>query len=68
MDKIKRQKIELNKDKRNSTNKKNENERLNMILSVINKIYQFFKYKFLPDKQLNESKLPNWVGVRKEVQ
>ena len=39
-----------------------------MILSVINKIYQFFKYKFLPDKQLNESKLPNWVGVRKEVQ
>ena len=68
MDKIKQQKIELNKDKRNSTNKKNENERLNMILSVINKIYQFFKYKFLPDKQLNESKLPNWVGVRKEVQ
>ena len=68
MDKIKQQKIELNKDKRNSTNKKNENERLNMILSVINKIYQFFKYKFLPDKQLNESKLPKWVGVSKEVQ
>ena len=35
----------LNKDERNSTNNKNENDRLNMILSVIDRIYQFFEYK-----------------------
>ena len=35
LDEIKQQKDELNKDKRNSTNNKNENDRLNMILSVI---------------------------------
>ena len=66
LDKIKLQKIELNKDERNSTNNKNENDRLNLILRVIDRIYQFFQYKFLPDKQLNESILPKWVGLGKE--
>ena len=66
LDEIKQQRIELNKDERNSTNYKNENDRLNMILSVIDRIYQFFEYKFLPDKRLNESKLPKWVEVSKE--
>ena len=37
-----------------------------MILSVIDKIYQFFEYKFLPDKQQDELKLPKWVNVSKE--
>ena len=37
-----------------------------MILSVIDRIYQFFEYKSLPDKRLNESKLPKWVEVSKE--
>ena len=39
--------IELDTDERNSTNNKNDNDRLNMILSVIDRIYQFFEYKFL---------------------
>ena len=53
MDEIKQKMIELNKDERNSINNKNENDRLNTILSVIDRIYQFFKYKFLSklDKQ-----------------
>ena len=46
LNKIKEQKIELNKDERNSTNNKNENDRFNMILSVIDRIYQFFVYNF----------------------
>ena len=58
MYKIKQQKIELNKGERNSTNNKNENDRLNTILLVIDKIYQFFEYKSLPDKQLDQLKLP----------
>ena len=62
MGEIKQLKIELNKDERNSTNNKNENDRLNMILSVVDRIYQFFEYKFLPDKQPDELKLPKWVG------
>ena len=37
-----------------------------MILSVIDKIYEFFEYKFLPDKQQDELKLPKWVNVSKE--
>ena len=45
MNEIIQQKIKLNKDERNSTNNKNENDRLNMILSVIDRIYQFFEYK-----------------------
>ena len=47
LDKIKQQKIELDTDERNSTNYKNNNDRLNMILSVIDRIYQFFEYNFL---------------------
>ena len=58
MDQIKQQKIKLNKDERNSTNNKNENDRLNMILSVIDRNYQFFEYKIFLGEQLDESKLP----------
>ena len=36
LDEIKQQKIELNKDEGNSTNNRNENVRLNMILSEFN--------------------------------
>ena len=43
MDEIKQQKDEPNKDERNSTNNKNKNDRLDMILSVIDRIYQFFE-------------------------
>ena len=56
MDEIKQQKIKLNEDERNSTNNKNENDELNNILSVINRIYQFFEYKFLPGEQPDETK------------
>ena len=63
LDEIKQQRIELNKDERNSTNYKNENDRLNMILSVIDRIYQFFEYKFLLREQLNKINLPKWVNV-----
>ena len=51
LDEIKQQKIKVNADEKNSTNNKNENDRLNMILNVIDRVYQFFEYKFLPDKQ-----------------
>ena len=54
MDKIKQQKIELNKDERNSTNNKNENDRLNTILSVIDQIDQFFEYTCLPSEKLDQ--------------
>ena len=66
MDKIKQQKNELDKHERNSTNNKNNNDRLNMILSVIDRIYKFFEYKVLSDKQSVELKLPKWVNVSKE--
>ena len=66
LDEIKQQTIELNEDERNSTNNKNKNYRLNTILSVIDRIYQFFEYKFLSDKQPDESKLPKWVKVTKQ--
>ena len=46
MDQIKQQKIKLDEDESNIRINKNENDRLNMMLSVIGKIYQFFKYKF----------------------
>ena len=46
LDKIKQQKVELNKDERNSANNKNENDRFNMILSVIDRIYQFLSINF----------------------
>ena len=65
LDQIKQQKIELNKDERNSTNNKNENNRLKMILSVIDRIYQFFEYKSLPDKQPDQLKLPK-MGKSKQ--
>ena len=41
LDQIQQQKIELNKNERNSTNNKNENDRLNTILSVIDRIDHF---------------------------
>ena len=43
LNEIKQQKIKLNEDERNSTNNKNKNDELNNILSVINRIYQFFE-------------------------
>ena len=65
LDEIKQQKIELKKDERNSTNNKNENDRLNMILSVIDKICKFFEYNFLQGEQSDELKLLKWVKVSK---
>ena len=62
LDEIKQQKIELNKDERSNTNNKNENDVLNTILSVIDRIYQFFQCKFLPkpDKQSDrQQQIPN---------
>ena len=38
------------KDDRNSTNEKSKNDILYMILSFVDRIYQFFEYKFLPSK------------------
>ena len=46
LDNIKQQKMKLNKDERNSTDNKNENGRLNTILSLIDRIYHFCEYKF----------------------
>ena len=66
MNEINQQKIKLNEDEINSTNNKNENDELNNILSVINRIYQFFEYKFLPGEQPDESNLPKWVKVSKQ--
>ena len=40
LDHIKQQKDELDKDERSSTNNKNENDRLNMIVSVIDRIFR----------------------------
>ena len=37
-----------------------------MILSVIDRIYQLFEYKFFSGEQSNESKLPKWVKVSKK--
>ena len=54
MDEIKQQKIKLNKDERDSTNNINENDRLNVILNVIDRIYQVFDYKFLSEKRFND--------------
>ena len=66
LDEIKQQKIKLNKDERNSTNNKNKNGELNNMLSVIDRIYQFFEYKFLPGEQPDEWNLPKWVKVSKQ--
>ena len=37
-----------------------------MILSVIDRIYQLFEYKFFSGEQSSESKLPKWVKVSKK--
>ena len=66
LDEIKQLKIKLNKDERNSTNNKKEKDRLNMMLSVIGRIYQFFEYTFLPGEQPDQLKLPEWVKVSKK--
>ena len=66
LNEINPQKIKLNKDERNSTNNKNKNDELNNMLSVIDRIYQFFEYKFLPGEQTDESTLPKWVKVSKQ--
>ena len=65
MNDIKQKKIKLNEDERNSTNNKNKNDELNNIMSVINRIYQFFEDKFLPGEQPDESNLSKWVKVNK---
>ena len=66
MDEIKEQNIKLNKDERNSTNDRSENDRLNMILGVIDRIYQFFEHKVLPGEQSDKLRLPKWVKVNKK--
>ena len=66
LDEIKEQNIKLNKDERNSTNDRNENDRLNMILGVIDRIYQFFEHKVLPGEQSDKLRLPKWVKVNKK--
>ena len=66
LNEIKQQKIKSNKDERNSTNNKNENDRLNTMVSVIDRINQFFKYKFLAGKQPDELQLPKWVKISKK--
>ena len=35
-------------------------------MSVINRIYQFFEYKFLPGEQPDGSNLPKWVKISKQ--
>ena len=56
LDEIEQQKIELDKDERKGTNNKTENDRLNMILSVINRLYQVFEYKFFwLSNQMNQN-------------
>ena len=54
MNEIKQQKIKLNEDERNSTNNKNKYDELKNILSDIDRIDQFFKYKFSPGEQPDE--------------
>ena len=36
------------------------------MLSVINRVYKFFEYKFLLGEQPDESNLPKWVKVSKQ--
>ena len=61
LDEIKQQNIKLNEEERNSTNNKNENDRLKAILSVIDRTDHFFEYKFMLGDQSDELKLPKWV-------
>ena len=51
---------------KNSTNNKNKNDRLTTVVSVIDRIYQFFENKFLTGEQSDELKLPKWVNVSKK--
>ena len=52
---IKQQKINLNKDERNSRNNKNKNDELNNILTVINRIYHFLSINFCwVNNQMNQ--------------
>ena len=44
---IKQQKIKLNEDEENSTNNKKENDKLNNILTIINRIDNFFSINFV---------------------
>ena len=66
LNEIKPQKVKLNEDERNSTNNKYKNDELNNILSVINRLYQFFECKILPSEQPDESDLPKWLKVSKQ--
>ena len=63
LNEIKQQKIKLNEDESNSTNNKTKYDELNNILSVIDRIDQFFEYKFLSGEQPDESNLSQWVKV-----
>ena len=51
LDEIKQQNIKLDNDERNSTNNNNEHDRVNMILSLNDRIYQPFEYKYCLGKQ-----------------
>ena len=66
LNEIKQKNNKLNEDERNRTINKNKNHVINNMLSVINRIYQFFDYKFLPGKQPDEFKLLKWVKVNKK--
>ena len=37
-----------------------------MILSVIDRIYQFFEYNFFSGEQPDELKLPKWIKVSRQ--
>ena len=55
LNEIKQQKIKLNEDERNSTNNKNKNDEVNNMLSVVNRINQFFEYNFFwVNNQMNQ--------------
>ena len=49
-----------------NSNNKNKNDELNNILSVTNRMYQFFEHNFFGGEQPDESKLPKWVKVSKQ--
>ena len=51
LDEIKQQNIKLDNNERNSTNNNNEYDRVNMILSLNDRIYQPFEYKYCLGKQ-----------------
>ena len=59
MDKIKQQKIKLDTDERNSTNNKNENDILDITLSLMDRIYKIFGNKFFSDKQSEHQQFLN---------